>query len=154
MGFLGRGLHGEVYELPSEDGVIKIGIAKDRNEAQTIVDRLQSVQGKNRGALAELVEAGVLCDIDTNDKRWVHREGTAFYYIMEKLNPLPAEEAKLAIRTLVDLIELKEDPKKYMFSRKRTLKRDGDDPEIADKSLDLFQRMKASGISHRDLRVR
>lgn len=148
---LGRGLHGEVYELPSDDGVIKVGIAKDAAEAQAIVDRITATQSKNKGALADMKEAGVLCDVDTKDKRWVHGQGTAFYYVMEKLEPLPADEAKVAIRTLVDLVELKEDPKKYMFSRKRVLKRDGDDPEVADRALDLFQRMKASGISHRDL---
>lgn len=150
---LGKGLHGEAYEI--DGNVLKIGIAKDEDEAQKIVDNILSLKSKNNGAFVDVIDAAVLCPIKSEDSRWVLKEGVAFYYIMEKLTPISKDVTKYAARIYWDIIEAdkKGQPLKGpVNSWKKRFKSEGDDPKLVDDIMSLYERVKSSGFSHNDIK--
>jgi len=158
--FLGAGYYGEAYEVDGGDRVLKISIAKNEAEAKSILDRVRAIDSLGSDAFVKVYDYGILCDINLPGSRYMTKSGTAYFYIMEKLLPLSSDEKKIAVRTLMDLDDMSVKPdysrerKKYMFSKGRQYRRDGDIGETGSdpllKSADLFDRMRASGAGHRD----
>ncbi len=159
--FLGSGYYGETYEVDGGDKVLKVAIAKTEADANAFMAKLEALQAKNSDVFCAVFDHGILCDLSIPDSKYMVKEGMAYYYVMEKLKPIPANEAKIASQVINDLEDLARKPnyeherKKYMFSKSRQYKRDGDieegGPDPLKKAADLFDRMRAGGLSHRDM---
>ena len=158
--FLGAGHYGEAYEIDGGDRVLKISIAKSEIEADKILDKVRSIDNLNSDAFVKVYDYGILCDVDVPNDRYMVKSGIAYFYIMERLLPLSTDEKKVAARTLSDLSDMTKLPnyeqnlKKYLFSKGRQYKRDGDieegKPDSLSQAVDLFNRMRSAGAGHRD----
>lgn len=147
---LGQGLHGTAFEM-GPDRVIKVSVAKDAAAAARHVKDLAGLRQKNSPAIAAIYDVGVLGPVHLSDDRWVNQQGIAFYYVMERLFPLPADEVKLAVRLLNELVGSPADEKKVVFVARRVFKRDGEDVGIIDRTLQVFHALQVAGIHHRDI---
>lgn len=147
---LGQGLHGSAYEF-GPGRVIKVSVAKDARAAEEQVRSLKALQDRNSSALVAMYDAGVLGPVSLSSDRWVTKDGVAFYYVMERVFELPEDERRLATRLLNDLVAAPGEEKKTVFVARRVFKRDGEDPEIVDRTLRVFRALQADGIKHRDI---
>jgi serine/threonine protein kinase len=161
---IGTGYYGEAYEVDGGDKVLKVAIGKSDSEAKSFLDKLRDIQSLDSGVFCEVYDFGLLCDVSLPDSKYMVKEGTAYFYIMEKLVPIPPNEVKIASRTVNDLEDLARKPnyeqerKKYMFSKAREYKRDGDiedgGVDHLKKGADLFDRMRKAGVGHRDMHTK
>lgn len=159
--FLGAGYYGEAYEVNGGDRVLKVSVAKDEAAANATLDKIRAIDALGSDAFVKVWDYGILCDVDLPGSRYMVKSGTAYFYVMERLFPLSADEKKVATRTLADLEEMSKLPgyererKKYMFAKGRLYRRDGDmeegGPDPLSKAADLFDRMRAAGAGHRDM---
>ncbi len=155
--FLGAGYYGETYEVDGGDKVMKVSVAKTEADANKTLDKVREIDALGSDAFVKVFDYGVLCEIDIPDSKYMIKSGVAYFYVMERLFPLSADEKKVATRTLNDLESLANKPdfererKKYMFSKGRQYKRDGDDESALVAAADLFDRMRAVGAGHRDM---
>ena len=147
---LGQGLHGSAYEF-GQDRVIKVSVAKDPADATNKVRSLQALQKMGSSSLVTMYDSGILGPVSLSSDRWVTRDGIAFYYVMERVFELPEDERRLATRLLNDLVESPGDEKKIAFVARRVFKRDGEDPDIVDRTLHVFHAMRSDGIRHSDI---
>lgn len=161
--FLGAGAYGEAYEVDGGDKVLKISVAKSEAEAEALLSKLDKIGQLNSEVFPKLFDSGILCDVQIPGSKWMVNEGTAYFYVMEKLVPLTKSEAKIVSRTVNDLETIERLPaaqqaqerKKYMFSKARQYKRDGDieegDGNPLEGGAELFDKLRASGMSHSDM---
>lgn len=170
---LGRGGQGEAYAL-GEDRVLKIGIARDEGHAKSILEKLDRVKNEEHDVFASVYETGLLCEVEAEGFRT--DSGTAYYYVMERLEPLPPDDAKRASKIMTELADMassgggsshEQQRKKFLFVKNRELKQeaklqnkaDGTDEwnesnidrGVTSKAIDLFDRMTAAGVKHVDM---
>lgn len=172
--FIGRGGQGEAYEAVGDDAVVKVGIAKDDAAAASLLSKVEKLSEMNQDVFPKILDWGLLCDVEMEGFR--SSSGPAYFYVMEKLNPLPKDDAKRASRIMTDMADihsansgpkLEAEKKKYLFTRTKELKRDARlqneadgteewdetnvDGGVTRKALDLFERMQRAGLIHRDM---
>lgn len=155
--FIGSGLYGETYEVDGGAKILKVSIAKTEEAAEQFLDKLKAIQSMDSSVFAEVFDFGILCPIQVPEtSKYMVKTGTAYFYVMERLKPINPSEAKIAVRTIHDLREMNvADRKKYFFVKAREYKREGDieegGPNPLQKGADLFNRMEAAKVSHRDI---
>lgn len=159
---LGTGHYGEAYNFG--DRVLKVAVAKSESAMQDFFRKLEKIQKLKSDIFVQVFDFGYLCDIHMPEHtKYMVKDGPAYFYVMERVRELSKGEGRIAVRTFHDLREMekKENPaqerKKYMFARGREYKRDGDiedgGPNPLMKGADLYDRMKAAGVNHRDIHV-
>lgn len=171
--FVNRGGQGEVYEINGGKELVKIGIAKDEAQVSSILEKLEKLKKMDPDVFVRVHDFGLLCDIEAKGFR--SDSGPAYFYVMEKLTPIPKEEARKASRIIQDLTdmkskssghELEQARKKYMFVLTKGLKKEAREMNEEEgsedwnennvnggwamKAVDLFDRMMKSGLTHRD----
>lgn len=159
--FLASGYYGETYEVDGGTKVLKIGIMKAEIDTENLFKKLDEIKNLDSDAFVQVFDYGVLCDVDLPQSKYIIKSGIAYYYMMEKLLPIPAAELKIATRTVNDLEDLERKPgfeqalKKYIWSKGREYKRDGEIEEGGsnplEKAIDLFKRLRAAGARHHDM---
>lgn len=159
--FLGSGLYGEAYEVDGGDKVLKVSVSKSEAEAKSFLNKLRDLQALPSDVFCEVFDYGTLCDVHLPGTKYMVKDGTAYFYVMERLVPIPPSEVKIAVRTIHDLKEMSSKPdyaaarKKYAFVKRREYVKDGDiEPGSRDPlagGMDMFDRMTAAGVDHRDI---
>ena len=163
--FLGSGMFGETYEIDGGDKVLKIAIAKTDAEANAFLDHVRKVAQLDSDVFVKAYDFGILCDVEVpKTTKYVNKTGVAYFYIMDRLFPLQSEEAKIAARTMDDLIQIEKSGmeheragKKARYLKFKTkyhvkegnIEEGGSNPVA--KAFDLHDRMKAAGVSHKDI---
>lgn len=164
-GLIGRGGQGEAYAL-GPDRVLKIGLAKDSSAAESLMDKLDRMESDANDVVVSVFDHGVLCDVDG---------GVAYFYVMERLNPLDDDSARRASKILTELVDLHASSKgdleqlrkKFLFVKTRELKQEAKlqnkaedtdewdetnvDGGITMGAIDLFDRMTKAGMRHVDM---
>lgn len=170
---IGKGGQGETYELG--DRVLKIALARSAAEAGSTLSKLEKIRQRGEGVVAAIFESGVLCDVSGIEGLRTD-SGTAYYYVMERLEPLSKDDARRASEILSSLAEmhssakgheLEQQRKKFLFVRSRELKLEAKlqnkaegtdewdetniDGGLTQKAIALFDRMTAAGMTHVDM---
>lgn len=130
---MGSGKQGEVYDMG--DRVLKVQIAVDEDDAKDKVSQINHLKDMNSDVYPKVFEADVLCEISPEGSTG-RKNGFAYYYIMEKLEPADgtAEISKIINAKL----------------RNRPVKEFMDSPHFDD-ALELYDRMEASNTTHVDV---
>lgn len=163
--FLGSGKFGETYEVDGGDKVLKIAIARTAAEADSVLDHVRRVSRLDSDVFVKAHDFGVLCGVEVpRGTKYVNKAGVAYFYVMDRLAPLPAGEAQIAARTLEDLAQIEksgiageraERRRRYLSFKTKQYARSGDidegGPDPVAKAFDLFERMTASGVGHGDV---
>ena len=160
--FVGSGMFGETYEVDGGDKVLKVAVAKTEAEASAHLDNIRSLADVDTDVFVGVHDYGILCDVEVpKTTKYVNKAGVAYFYVMDKLIPVPKDEAKIAARTMDDLAQMEkagsDDAKRKQYLRSRTKQhlRDGDFEEGGSnpvaKAMDLYGRMKAAGVGHKDM---
>ena len=162
--FIDSGYYGEAYEVDGGDKVLKVGVAKTEEEAETLLSKLDSLSALGSDVFVQVLDHGILCDVDLPKSKYMVKSGVAYYYVMEKLFPIPPGEVKIVSRTVNDLEDMarrtdyEKIRKKYLWSKSREDRRDGDieeeGPDPLIKAADLWSRMMEAGVTHRDMHTK
>jgi hypothetical protein len=163
--FVGSGMFGETYEVDGGDKVLKVAVARNEAEANSHLDNIRALADLNADVFVGVHDYGILCDVEVpKTTKYVNKAGVAYFYVMDKLVPVPKDEAKIAARTMDDLAQMEKagmeheragKKKRYLTFKTKYHLKEGDFEEGGSnpvaKAFDLYDRMKAAGVGHKDI---